>query len=379
MNYVSLGELTELVMGQAPAGKDCNKEGVGTPFVKAGEFSERYPVIREWTTAPKKHAKKGDVLVCVVGATSGKVNDSVDCAIGRSVAAVRPKKSKLDHGFLYRFLQSNELPLRRESQGLAQGVITKEMINRLTIPLPPLEEQKRIAGILDQADTLRRLRTRALDKLNTLGQAIFHEMFGDPVSNSKGLNVAPLSSVTTFRSGATPSKSNPDFWGGNVPWVTPKDMKVTWISGAQDHISGKALSAGNMKMVSAGTPLLVVRGMILAHTVPLALTKVDCTINQDMKAMEFDERINPIFGLFNLKCQHDSLLSRVSTAAHGTKRFDMAELGKAPMLLPDLTEQHAFVEALNQAESIVDKAKVDQQEQKALFASLQHRAFRGEL
>lgn len=87
MNPVlQLGDVASTVMGQAPAGKDCNKAGNGYPFVKAGEFSADRPVIREWTTNPLKKAKEGDVLVCVVGATAGKVNLGIDCAIGRSVA-----------------------------------------------------------------------------------------------------------------------------------------------------------------------------------------------------------------------------------------------------------------------------------------------------
>jgi type I restriction enzyme, S subunit len=90
-----LGEIVDIVMGQAPLGSACNKDGNGTPFVKAGEFSEEGPIIREWTTKPLKMARKNDVLVCVVGATAGKINRGADCAIGRSVAAVRPKEGKL--------------------------------------------------------------------------------------------------------------------------------------------------------------------------------------------------------------------------------------------------------------------------------------------
>jgi type I restriction enzyme S subunit len=82
-SMVSLGKVSETIMGQAPPGAHCNKDGRGTIFVKAGEFSAIAPVIREWTTRPLKLAKEGDVLVCVVGATAGKVNLAIDCAIGR--------------------------------------------------------------------------------------------------------------------------------------------------------------------------------------------------------------------------------------------------------------------------------------------------------
>jgi type I restriction enzyme S subunit len=82
-----LGDFATFEMGQAPPGSECNGEGVGTLFVKAGEFGLTYPVQREWTTKPLKFGRTGDVFICVVGATAGKLNLGIDCAIGRSVAA----------------------------------------------------------------------------------------------------------------------------------------------------------------------------------------------------------------------------------------------------------------------------------------------------
>ena len=95
-----MGTVVELVMGQAPAGHECNTEGRGVVFVKVGEFGQLYPREEVWTTNPLKFAKSGDVLVCVVGATVGKLNLGIDGAIGRSVAAIRPA-SGLQTKFLY--------------------------------------------------------------------------------------------------------------------------------------------------------------------------------------------------------------------------------------------------------------------------------------
>ena len=80
-----LGDVATFEMGQAPPGEMCNKQGEGTLFVKAGEFGDLFPVKHEWTVKPLKFGKRGDVFICVVGATAGKLNLGVDCAIGRSV------------------------------------------------------------------------------------------------------------------------------------------------------------------------------------------------------------------------------------------------------------------------------------------------------
>lgn len=146
-----LGLVSEFIMGQAPLGERCNKEGVGTPFVKAGEFGEERPDIVEWTTDPLKFAKQEDVLVCVVGATAGKINLGVDCAIGRSVAAVRPGE-KLRQLYLYYLLSLELSNLRSGSRGSAQGVITKDDLFRIPINLPPLERQNEIIDIISCID-----------------------------------------------------------------------------------------------------------------------------------------------------------------------------------------------------------------------------------
>src|ERR1700688_1066048 len=122
-----LGDVAQFIMGQAPPGVTCTFDGISTPFVKAGEFGEKRPLIREWTTQPLKHARASDVLICVVGATSGKLNLGADCAIGRSVAAIRPGSTTLAE-FLYYQLLPKVLELRQGASGSAQGVISKEML-----------------------------------------------------------------------------------------------------------------------------------------------------------------------------------------------------------------------------------------------------------
>lgn len=146
---VLLGTEAQFVMGQAPPGTECNTSGDGTIFVKAGEFGVLYPEICCWTTKPLKFAKKGDVLICVVGATVGKLNLAIDSAIGRSVAAIRPSE-RLDTRYLYYTLMPFTLRLRGASRGSAQGVIGKEELNAVKILLPTLAEQRRIVAKVEE-------------------------------------------------------------------------------------------------------------------------------------------------------------------------------------------------------------------------------------
>ncbi len=149
---VKLGEVADFIMGQAPPGTECNFNGNGTVFVKAGEFGRIKPIVREWTRKPLKHAREGDVLICVVGATAGKLNLSIDCAIGRSVAAIRPNAETFDK-FLYYQLQLWVETLRSGSTGSAQGVINKNMLYQLEINLYPIEQQRRIVSEIEKQFT----------------------------------------------------------------------------------------------------------------------------------------------------------------------------------------------------------------------------------
>jgi type I restriction enzyme S subunit len=170
-----LGLISDFVMGQAPLGERCNKDGVGTPFVKAGEFQENRPKIVEWTTDPLKLAKSTDVLVCVVGATAGKINLGSDCAIGRSVAAVRPGET-LDQFYLYYLLSLELSNLRSGSRGSAQGVITKDDLYRIQISLPPLAEQKRIVDLISSVDSYIEALQQQVDKARKSRNAVLHEL-----------------------------------------------------------------------------------------------------------------------------------------------------------------------------------------------------------
>jgi type I restriction enzyme S subunit len=145
----TLGEVAGFEMGQAPPGDACNTEGRGVLFVKAGEFGAERPVEREWTTKPLKMGRHDDVFICVVGATCGKLNLGANCAIGRSVAAIRPSEC-LSQKFLFYLLQPQVMALRASSAGSAQGVLNRRQLSDINICLPPLPEQHRIVEKIDE-------------------------------------------------------------------------------------------------------------------------------------------------------------------------------------------------------------------------------------
>ncbi len=171
----TLGAHIKIVMGQAPPGKDCNKDGIGIPFVKAGEFTDGFPLVREWTTNPLRFSKLGDTLICVVGATCGKLSKGIDCAIGRSVAALQPLET-LDGGFLWNFMARKVQEMRDGSRGSAQGVITKDDLADLLLRLPPVEEQKRIVEIVSSMSDVIQLTEQAVTDAKSLRLGLLSDL-----------------------------------------------------------------------------------------------------------------------------------------------------------------------------------------------------------
>ena len=107
-----------------------------------------------------------------------------------------------------------------------------------------------------------------------------------PYSLPDGWEWIRLGELGGFLGGGTPSKERAEFWDGKIPWVSPKDMKRHYMDDAIDHVSPLGVENSSGKMIPKGSLLMVVRGMILAHSFPVALAMRELTINQDMKAMQ---------------------------------------------------------------------------------------------
>ena len=183
----ALSEVCNISMGQAPNGTSYNTAERGYPLIAgAGDFGDLAPVPTKYTDAPTKLSQPGDIVLCIRATIGDRNWSDKEYCLGRGVAGLRAKKVALSQAYLWHWLDHAAPVLSAKGRGATFLQVSKADIASLQIPVPPLAEQKRIAGILDAADALRAKRRQALAQLDTLLQSTFLDMFGDPVTNPMG-------------------------------------------------------------------------------------------------------------------------------------------------------------------------------------------------
>jgi len=171
-----------------------------------------------------------------------------------------------------------------------------------------------------------------------------------------GWEVKPLGEVCEIRGGGTPSKQKKEFWGGEVPWVSPKDMKFRTIVDSIDKTTDEAVANSAAKHIPKGAVLIVVRSGILSRTIPVAIAGRDLTVNQDLKALLPSEQLDSQYLTFFLEARERLLLDKVTRGAT-VHKIDTPVIKGLELPIPPLDEQKRIVAVLDAAFEGLTRAK----------------------
>lgn len=373
----ALDQCATIQTGVSKGRKTNEEELVSVPYLRVANVQDGYldlSEIKEIQVRPQEVARyalqPGDVLL-TEGGDFDKLGrgfvwngELPECIHQNHVFAVRVDQSQLDpHFFAYQAQSPHGkqyfLSVAHKTTNLACINTTK--LKAFPVRVPPLSEQQEIVRILSIIKRAISAQECIIQTTTELKQALMQKLFseglrGEPQKETEiGLvpeswEVVSLSEVCQFLSGGTPSKQNPEFWQGSIPWVSPKDMKRPRLNDAQDHISQEGLETGS-KLAPAGSVLVVVRGMILAKTVPVALAEVPVAINQDMKAIIPGPKLSSDYLLYALEAFRENLFKRVGRSGHGTCTLMGHEVSAAKIPLPDIKTQEAIAHAIRSLEN----------------------------
>lgn len=288
------------------------------------------------------------------------------------IVPIRPGPH-LDRRYLAHFLRQPRMVdfAASRATGVNLPRLSPKALAELDIPLPPLEEQKRIAAILDQADTLRRLRRRAVDRLNTLGQSIFQEMFGDTATNPRNFPRRPLGKIIKFVGGSQPPKSKFTYEPGpdRVRLVQTRDFRTEkYMTFVPASLARRPFCETDVLIGRYGPPVFqIFRGLSGTYNVALMKAEPIGHINSDF-----------VFYLLREPVLNKYVVDNSERTA-GQSGVNLALLESYMAFLPPPESIRSFSSALEHVVRLQKFAELGHGQSEALFVSLQSRAFRGEL
>lgn len=337
----NFGEIVQITMGQSPKGNTCNSEENGVPLLNGPtEFGNSFPKPVQFTIDPKKNAKKGDLLFCVRGSTTGRMNwADKEYAIGRGLASLRHKNGMKYQQYLKAVIAYKLPNLLLSATGSTFPNVSRSQLNTLTINIPPLPEQKAISHILGTLDEKIELNRRMNATLEQMAHTLFKSWFvdfdpvidkalaaGNPIPEPlqkraekrkalgdkrkplpeniqklfpdafefseeldkwvpKGWEVCSINEIAEVIGGGTPSTKIEEYYcQDGIPWLSPKDLSgYEWkfISKGATDITNLGLQKSSARLMPKGTVLFSSRAPIGY----IAIAENEISTNQGFKSL----------------------------------------------------------------------------------------------
>ena len=365
VEYRPLGEIADLQRGGGMPKKLFVDEGI--PAIHYGHIFTKYGIQTKCAAAylvPEDAEKLTRVFPgdLVVANTSENLEDvgkgvvwlgEVEGVTGGHATVVR--SLEVDSVFLSYYLRTEDFALKKRKYAQGTKVIELSAVNlsKIDIPVPPLEVQQEIVRILDQFTMLEaELEARQAQYEHYRNHLLSYES----LAASGPVSWIPLREFGVWSGGGTPSKSRADYWDeGNIPWITPKDMRSSKIQNSMMNVTDRAVRESNVKLIEAPSIALVVRSSILQHTFPVAQINVGATFNQDMKTLVVDsDRFERRYIYYALSANGQEILRQTSKQGGSVNSLVVPRLMDFEIPVPALDEQQRIADLLDRFDALVN-------------------------
>lgn len=380
MVFKPLASIAKIVAGQSPESSTYNATGQGLPFFQGkADFQNMYPTVRMWCTSEKRKLAELDDILISVRAPVGAVNIcNQKSIIGRGLAAIRPS-SELDGKFLYYWLKANERQIDALGTGSTFKAITQETLKKIEVPLPPLNDQIRIAQLLGKVEGLIASRKQHLQQLDDLLKSVFLDMFGDPVRNEKGWEIDFLATLTIEQicygivQPGSPTRTG-------VPVIRVGDFLGTEIDSSKITKVDYEISKKHKNSLLKGDELLLACVGATIGKVAIVQPK-----HEGFNIVRATARIRPSNRVRRLYLLH-YLLSGFAqnyyikvTRAVGQPTLNIKQIKELPVVIPPIHLQDQFSTITKKIDILKSSYQQSLTDLEALYGALSHHAFKGEL
>lgn len=380
MHKVRLSELVR------PAGKRAGPE-ISLPvysvtkhdgFVPSLEYFKKAVFARD--VSKYKLVEPGQFAYATIHLDEGSIGIAPERALISPMYTVfQSDKSQVDPQYLLRYLKSPralaEYTLLGRGAVHRRKSISLTALGTLQVPLPALEEQQRIADILDRADELCESRHRILKRLDELKKAIFLEWFGDPLDPTVGYEREKIGEIATVVTGNTPSRKLSENYGDYIEWIKSDNLGGTLASEGVEKLSEQGLRTG--RKAPPGSVLVCCIAGSQESIGKASIIDREVAFNQQINAILPSTLLDPIFLLNQLKVRPELVRRKSTNGMKGLvskSAFQTIEIVKPP-----LATQKRFASVIDDIDKSYEMHTKSVVVTGELFASLQSRAFRGEL
>lgn len=297
-------------------------------------------------------------------------------------------KGSHDWRFLFHLLSS--LGLEKLNTHSAVPGLNRENVYSISVSIPELVEQRQIAQSLDFVQGCQELESGTVAAAEELKRAAMQTLFtrglrGEDLKDSvigripRGWLARPIAELCEIQSGGTPRKSVSEFWSGDIPWVTGKDLKTPTLADSIDHISIEGLQSGS-RLAPGNAVLILVRGMGLAKDLPVAVINRPMAFNQDVKALVSRGELGGQFLRSAIYAGKERLLAKIVPSAHGTMTLNLDDIETFVVPCPtDASEADEIVAIFSAIDRKIDLHRRKRAVLNDLFKALLHKLMTGEI
>lgn len=371
--FIKLGQLVKIYKGKKEIEVNYKGEDV-LRYIQIVDLRSDNNL--KYTVGHKKNVQctVNDVLIAWDGANAGTIGYGLRGAIGSTIAKLTPT-GDIYIPFLGKFLQSKFRYLRSTCTGATIPHISRVVLLDLEIPLPPLEEQKKIASILDEADKLRQKDRALIAKYEELIQSLFLDMFGDPITNPMGWGKVKFSEVGKLDRGKSKHRPRnaPELLGGIYPLIQTGDVSQCKGYIKQYHATYSDIGLAQSRLWPKGTLCVT----IAANIAKTGILMFDACFPDSIVGFIPNNKTNNEYIQFWLSFLQKTLEDSAPESAQ--KNINLAILRILEVPLPPLSLQQEFAKRVESIEKQKEIAEENLKKSEDLFNALLQKAFKGEL